>query len=67
MFKTPIICGLSKFKFNTIEKLENAKTQLETIKQGIQSRKLDAESVILIVDRIYKLVDTAQEMRNLDG
>ncbi len=58
---------MSKFKFNTIEKLENAKTQLETIKQGIQSRKLDAESVILIVDRIYKLVDTAQEMRNLDG
>jgi|TARA_R110002050_G_scaffold72902_5_gene157036 hypothetical protein len=57
---------MSKFKFNTIEKLENAKTQLETIKQGIQSRKLDAESVILIVDRIYKLVDTAQEMRNLD-
>ena len=58
---------MSKFKFNTIEKLENAKTQLETIKQGIQNRKLDAESVILIVDRIYKLVDTAQEMRNLDG
>ena len=57
---------MSKFKFNTIEKLENAKTQLETIKQGIQSRKLDAKSVILIVDRIYKLVDTAQEMRNLD-
>ena len=57
---------MSKFKFNTIQKLENAKTQLETIKQGIQSRKLDAESVILIVDRIYKLVDTAQEMRNLD-
>ena len=57
---------MSKFKFNTIEKLENAKTQLETIKQGIQSRKLNAESVILIVDRIYKLVDAAQEMRNLD-
>ena len=57
---------MSKFKFNKIEKLENAKTQLETIKQGIQIRKHDAESVILIVDRIYKLVDTAQEMRNLD-
>ena len=25
---------MSKFKFNTIEKLENAKTQLETIKRG---------------------------------
>ena len=28
---------MSKFKFNTIEKLENAKTQLETIKRGIIS------------------------------
>jgi|TARA_B100001094_G_C17931031_1_gene670761 hypothetical protein len=57
---------MSKFKFNTIEKLENAKTQLESIKRGIQNNTMDANSVILIVDRVYKLVENAQEMRNLD-
>lgn len=57
---------MSKFKFNTIEKLENAKTQLETIKRGISNNTLNAQSVILIVDKVYKLVLDAQEMRNLD-
>ena len=57
---------MSKFKFNTIEKLENAKTQLETIKRVINNNTLNAQSVILIVDKVYKLVLDAQEMRNLD-
>ena len=57
---------MSKFKFNTIEKLENAKTQLESIKRGIQNNTMDANSVILIVDKVYTLVRDAQEMRNLD-
>ena len=57
---------MSKFKFNTIEKLENAKTQLETIKRGIQNNTMDANSVILIIDKVYTLVEDAQEMRNLD-
>ena len=42
---------MSKFKFNTIEKLENAKTQLETIKRGIQNNTIDANSVILIIEK----------------
>lgn len=57
---------MSRFKQNTIEKLENAKTQLETIKRGINNNTLNAQSVILIVDKVYKLVEDAQEMRNLD-
>lgn len=57
---------MSKFKFNTIEKLENAKTQLETIKRGIQNNTIDANSVILIIEKVYKMVEDAQEMRNLD-
>ena len=57
---------MSRFKQNTIEKLENAKTQLETIKRGINNNPLNAQSVILIVDKVYKLVEDAQEMRNLD-
>ena len=57
---------MSKFKFNTIEKLENAKTQLDSIKRGINNNTLNAQSVILIVDKVYKLVEDAQEMRNLD-
>lgn len=57
---------MSKFKFNTIEKLENAKTQLETIKRGIQNNTVDANSVILIIEKVYKMVEDAQEMRNLD-
>ena len=57
---------MSRFKQNTIEKLENAKTQLETIKRGINNNTLNAQSVILIVDKVYKLVLDAQEMRNLD-
>jgi len=57
---------MSRFKQNTIEKLENAKTQLETIKRGIQNNTMDANSVILIIDKVYTLVEDAQEMRNLD-
>ena len=57
---------MSRFKQNTIEKLENAKTQLETIKRGINNNTLNAQSVILIVDEVYTLVRDAQEMRNLD-
>jgi hypothetical protein len=57
---------MSKFKFNTIEKLENAKTQLDTIKRGIQNNTMDANSVILIIEKVYTLVEDAQEMRNLD-
>tara|TARA_Y100000592_G_scaffold66565_1_gene103464 strand:- start:349 stop:525 length:177 start_codon:yes stop_codon:yes gene_type:complete len=57
---------MSRFKFNTIEKLENAKTQLQTIKRGIQNNTMDANSVILIIEKVYKLVEDAQEMRNLD-
>ena len=57
---------MSRFKQNTIEKLENAKTQLETIKRGIQNNTMDATSVILIIDKVYTLVEDAQEMRNLD-
>ena len=57
---------MSRFKQNTIEKLENAKTQLETIKRGINNNTLNAQSVILIVDKVYTLVEDAQEMRNLD-
>ena len=57
---------MSKFKFNTFEKLENAKTQLETIKRGIQNNTIDANSVILIIEKVYKMVEDAQEMRNLD-
>ena len=57
---------MSRFKHNTIEKLENAKTQLETIKRGINNNTLNAQSVLLIVDKVYKLVLDAQEMRNLD-
>ena len=57
---------MSKFKFNTIEKLENAKTQLETIKRGIQNNTVDANSVILIIEKVYKMVEDAQEMSNLD-
>ena len=57
---------MSRFKQNTIEKLENAKTQLETIKRGINNNTLNAQSVILIVDTVYTLVRDAQEMRNLD-
>ena len=57
---------MSRFKQNTIEKLENAKTQLETIKRGINNNTLNAQSVILIVEKVYKLVEDAQEMRNLD-
>ena len=57
---------MSRFKQNTIEKLENAKTQLETIKRGIQNNTMDANSVILIIEKVYKMVEDAQEMRNLD-
>ena len=57
---------MSKFKFNTIEKLGNAKTQLDSIKRGINNNTINAQSVILIVDKVYKLVEDAQEMRNLD-
>tara|TARA_B100000902_G_scaffold205560_1_gene195972 strand:+ start:249 stop:425 length:177 start_codon:yes stop_codon:yes gene_type:complete len=57
---------MSRFKHNTIEKLENAKTQLDTIKRGINNNTLNAQSVILIVDKVYTLVRDAQEMRNLD-
>jgi hypothetical protein len=57
---------MSRFKFHTIEKLENTKTQLETIKRGIQNNTMDANSVILIIEKVYKLVEDAQEMRNLD-
>ena len=57
---------MSKFKVNTIEKLENAKTQLDSIKRGINNNTINAQSVILIVDKVYKLVEDAQEMRNLD-
>ena len=57
---------MSRFKQNTIEKLENAKTQFETIKRGINNNTLNAQSVILIVDKVYTLVRDAQEMRNLD-
>ena len=57
---------MSGFKFNTIEKLENAKTQLQTIKRGIQNNTIDANSVILIIEKVYKMVEDAQEMRNLD-
>ena len=57
---------MSRFKQNTIEKLENAKTQLNTIKRGINNNTINAQSVILIVEKVYKLVEDAQEMRNLD-
>lgn len=57
---------MSRFKQNTIEKLENAKTQLDSIKRGINNNTINAQSVILIVDKVYKLVEDAQEMRNLD-
>ncbi len=57
---------MSRFKFNTIEKLENAKTQLQTIKRGIKNNTMDDNSVILIIEKVYKLVEDAQEMRNLD-
>ena len=57
---------MSRFKRNTIEKLENAKTQLDSIKRGINNNTINAQSVILIVDKVYTLVRDAQEMRNLD-
>ena len=57
---------MSRFKQNTIAKLENAKTQLDSIKRGINNNTINAQSVILIVDKVYKLVEDAQEMRNLD-
>ena len=57
---------MSKFKQDTVEKLENAKTQLDSIKRGINNNTINAQSVILIVDKVYKLVEDAQEMRNLD-
>ena len=56
---------MSRFKQNTIEKLENAKTQLDSIKRGINNNTINAQSVILIVDKVYTLVRDAQEMLSL--
>ena len=57
---------MSRFKQNTIDKLEHTLTQLSTIKRGLNNNTLDAQQVILIIDKIYKLVEDAQNMRNLD-